>query len=187
MNTTTISTPAAVANKLTVWPIVLSVLMIVAGTLAIIVPPVFGIAVTVLVGWLMVLFGGAHLVYAWHAHGGGGLLGGILLGILYIAAGVYLLLYPVAGLASLTLVLGAYLLLESILEFTLAFHLRKLRGSGWLLFDACITLILAIMIGGSWPSSSLWAIGTLVGFSMLFSGFARLTLAVAARHPVSAP
>jgi len=168
------------------WSVMLSVLMIVAGILAIIVPPASGVAVTILVGWLMVFSGAAHLVYGWDTRSSGGLLWGMLLGILYIVTGGYVLLNPVAGLASLTLVLAAYLLAESILEFILSYRLRPLPGSGWLLVDGIVTLILAIMIWRTWPSSSLWAIGTLVGISMLFSGFARLTISLAARRVANA-
>ncbi len=164
------------------WSIVLSLLMIVAGVLAIIVPPASGIAVTILVGWLLVFRSAAHMVYAWHTRRSGGLLWEILLSIVYLVAGGYLLLHPMAGLVSLTLVLAVYLLLEAILEFILSFQLRPLPGSGWLLFDSIITLILAIMIWRTWPTSTLWVIGTLVGISMIFSGIARLIISLAARR-----
>jgi len=164
------------------WSIALSVLMIVAGVLAIIVPPASGIAITILVAWLLVFCGGAHLAYAWQMRRNGGLWWGILMGIIYIVTGGYILLHPMAGLASLTLVLAAYLLLASILEFILAYQLRLLSGSGWLVLDGIITLILAVMIGWTWPSSTLWVVGTLVGISMLFSGFTRLMLSLTARR-----
>jgi uncharacterized membrane protein HdeD (DUF308 family) len=109
------------------------------------------------------------------------------LGFIYIVAGGYLLANPVAGLATLTLVLAVYLFVESILEFIMSYSLRPMRGSGWLLFDGIITLILAIMIWRTWPSSSLWVIGTLVGISMLFSGVARLTISLAARRGANIP
>ena len=102
-------------------------------------------------------------------------------GILYIFIGAYLLMHPLAGLPSLTIALAIYLLLEAILEFVLGFTLRPLPGSGWLLFDGIVTLILAVMIWRTWPSSSAWVIGTLVGISMLFSGTSRLMLSLAAR------
>ena len=110
--------------------------MIVAGILAIIVPPASGIAVTILLGWLLVFCGAAHLAYAWETRHSGGLWWGLLLGVIYIAAGGYISLHPMAGLASLTLVLAAYLLVESILEFILAYQLRPLTrvglaGAGW--------------------------------------------------------
>jgi len=95
-------------NRAVGWSIALSVLMIVAGVLAIIVPPASGIALTILVGWLLVFCGGTHLAYAWQTRHNGGLWWGILLGVIYIVAGGYMLLHPMAGLASLTLMLAAY-------------------------------------------------------------------------------
>jgi uncharacterized membrane protein HdeD (DUF308 family) len=92
------------------------------------------------------------------------------------------LLHPVAGLASLTLLLAIYLFVEAVLELVLGFRLRPRPGSGWLLFDGIVTLVLAILIWRSWPSSSEWVIGTLVGISMLFSGTARLSLSLGARR-----
>ena len=111
-----------------------------------------------------------------------GLLWGILLGILYIGAGGCILLHPLLGLESLTIVLAAYLLVQAILEFILSFQLRPVPGSGWLLLDGIITLILALMIWRTWPASTLWVIGTLVGISMLSSGIARLMISLAARR-----
>jgi uncharacterized membrane protein HdeD (DUF308 family) len=169
-------------NRATGWSIGLGVLIIAAGTLAIIMPSASGIAVTIVVGWLLVFSGCAHLAYGWHNRGGGGLLWGLLLGILYIAAGGYILLRPLVGLESLTIVLAAYLLVEAILEFILSFQLRPAPGSGWLLLDGIITFVLALMIWRTWPASTLWVIGTLVGISMLFSGVARLMISLAARR-----
>jgi len=173
------------------WSIVWSVLMIVAGALAIIVPPATGIAVTKLVGWLLVLSGATHLAYAWHTHSDGGHWTGMFLGIVYIVAGGYVLLYPTASLASLMLVLSLYLLVESILDFILSYQLRPLVGSSWLRFDGMITFILALilsfLIWVSWPVSSTWVIGILVGTSMLFSGVARLMVSLAPRQVAGAP
>jgi uncharacterized membrane protein HdeD (DUF308 family) len=84
--------------------------MILAGFLAIAVPQAAGIAVNLLVAWLLIFCGAAHLVFAWHTRTTGGILWGVLLGILYIFVGAYLLMHPVAGLASLTLALAIYLL-----------------------------------------------------------------------------
>jgi uncharacterized membrane protein HdeD (DUF308 family) len=164
------------------WLIGLSGLMIVAGVLAIVVPPVAGVAVVLIVAWLLIFSGMTHLVFAWHTRTAGGFLWEQLLALIYILLGGYLLLHPVAGLASLTLVLATYLLLEAILEFTLSFYLRHLHGATWLLLDGIITFVLAVMIWRSWPSSSEWVIGTLVGISMVFGGASRLAISLAARR-----
>jgi len=180
------STPVAtIVKKSLGWSIGLSVLMIVAGLLAIVMPPAAGIAIAVLVGWLLVFSGGMHLVFAWHTRTTGAMLWEILVGLLYLCTGVYLLWNPLAGLASLTLALAIYLFVEGVLELILSFLLRAMPGSGWLTFDGIVTLILGVLIWKAWPSSSAWAIGTLVGISMLFSGMARLMLSLAARKLVA--
>lgn len=181
------STPSlgTIAEESVGWSMALSVLMILTGVLAIMIPPVAGIAVLVVVAWLLMFSGAAHLVFAWHTRTAGGMVWELLLGILYILVGVYALLNPVAGLASLTLVLAIYLFMEAVLELILSFRLRPLAGSNWLLIDGIITLIIAVLIWRSWPSSSEWVIGTLVGISMLFSGAARLSLSLAARRAVA--
>ena len=181
MNATSLGT---IVKKSVGWSIWLSVLMILAGFLAIAVPQAAGIAVNLLVAWLLVFSGGAHLAFAWHTRTAGGILWELLVGILYVFVGCYLLFRPVAGLASLTLALAIYLFAEGVLELILSFRLRPMPGSGWLLFDGIITLILAVMIWRTWPSSTEWVIGTLVGISMLFSGISRLMLSLAARRLV---
>ncbi len=167
------------------WSRALSVLIIVAGILAIAVPPAGGIAATILIGWLLVFAGAAHFAFGWHTRKMGGLVWGILLGLAYLLAGIYMLLHPVAGLAVLTLALGAYLFAEAIVEFALAWKLRPVGGSGWLFFDGVVTLIFSILIWSTWPSNSAWVIGTVVGVSMIFSGVSRLGVLAAARraHP----
>lgn len=179
MSTSSLGT---IAKRSVGWSIGLSILMILAGILAIAIPPAAGIAVLVVVAWLLILSGAVHLVFAWHTRTAGGMIWELLLGILYIFVGVYAFLHPVAGLASLTLFLAIYLFVEGVLELILSFRLRPMPGSNWLLFDGIVTLILAILIWRSWPSSSEWVIGTLVGISMLFSGAARLSLSLAARR-----
>jgi uncharacterized membrane protein HdeD (DUF308 family) len=177
--------PATIAKESVGWSIGLSVLMILAGVLAIVIPPAAGITVTIFIGWLLVFSGVAHFVFGWHTRRAGGFAWELLLSVLYALAGVYLLFNPVAGLASLTLALAIYLFAEGVLEFVLSFRLRPMHGSGWLLFDGIITLILAVMIWKTWPSSTVWVIGTLVGISMLFSGVSRLVLSLAARRVVA--
>ncbi len=181
------STPSlgAISKESVGWSIALSVLMILGGVLAIVIPPAAGVAVLVVVAWLLMISGAAHLVFAWHTRTAGGIVWELLLGVLYIFVGAYAFLNPVAGLASLTLVLAIYLFMEAALELILSFTLRPLPGSKWLLLDGIITLVLAILIWRSWPSSTEWVIGTLVGISMLFSGAARLSLSLAARRMVT--
>jgi uncharacterized membrane protein HdeD (DUF308 family) len=169
-------------HRAATWSVILSVLMIVAGILAIGLPMVAGVAVTAIVGWLLIFSGLLHLAFAWRGGHAAGIVWEILLGVAYGAIGFYVLANPVAGLASLTFAVAVYLFVEGILEFVLSFRLRPAPGSGWLLVDGIITLVLALMIWSTWPSSAAWVIGTLVGISILFSGVTRLALSTAVRR-----
>lgn len=175
----------AMEKRSTDWSMVLSILIILAGILAIVVPPAAGITATILIGWLLTFCGVVHLMLGWHLRKAGGLMWGILLGAAYLFMGIFMLFHPVAGLEALTLALGGYLFAEAILEFVLAWKLRPLGGSGWLVFDGVVTLIFSIVIWTTWPSSSAWVIGTLLGFSMIFSGASRLGVLSASRRVLS--
>ncbi len=176
------SSVGSIAHGAVGWSIGLSVILILAGLFAIAVPPLVGIGVLLVVAWLIIVSGGVHLLFAWRTRTTGGMIWELLLGILYIAIGVDVLLHPAAGLAALTLILAIYLFVEGVLELIFGFRLRPAAGSGWVLFDGVVTLFLAVLIWRSWPSSSEWVIGTLVGISMLFSGVSRLFLSMAVRR-----
>ncbi len=171
-----------IAQKAIGWSIGLSVLMILAGVLAIFMPLAAGVAASIVVGWLIVFSGAAHLLFGWHTKSTGALLWELFLGIVYTCVGIDLLFHPIRGLLTLTFALVLYLFLEGILELVMGFRLRPLPGSGWFLFDAVLTLVLAVLIWKTLPSNTEWVVGTLIGISMLFSGFTRLMLALAARR-----
>jgi uncharacterized membrane protein HdeD (DUF308 family) len=116
------------ARRLTGWSVAISLLIIVAGILAIGLPVLAGIAVNLVVAWLLLFCGVAHLVFGWHLRGFGGVIWQFLLGVLYIVIGVYLLMHPVAGLVTLTLALAIYLFAEGVLE--LIFGISDARGPG---------------------------------------------------------
>jgi uncharacterized membrane protein HdeD (DUF308 family) len=97
-------------------------------------------------------------------------------------------MHPLLGLVTLTLVIAIFLLIEAGLETALYFTIRRKTNAGWVLFDAIVTLVLAIMIWSQWPSSSAWVLGMLVGISLIFSGISRLSLSGGTRRPsVMAP
>lgn len=169
-------------HRATTWSIVLSVLLIAAGAIAILSPMIAGVAITVVVGWLLIFSGALHLAFAFGSGRAGAALWQVLLGLAYGLIGVYVLANPVAGLASLTFAIAIYLFVEGVLEFMLSFQLRPAPGSGWLLADGIITLVLAVMIWSTWPSSATWVVGTLVGISMFFSGITRLMLSLSVRR-----
>ena len=110
------------------WSIAISILLIVAGFLAISIPGAAGIAVSALFGWLLVLSAIGHLLFAFQLRSFSGLVWGMLLAVLYFFLGAYLLIYPVAGLVTVTFVLAIYLFTEAVLELILSFRIRPRPG-----------------------------------------------------------
>ena len=176
----------AIARQSAGWTIAFGVVLIILGLFALMAPFIAGVAVTVMLGWLLILGGIAHLVVSWHLRHSGNMIWELLIGLAYIVVGVYLLYQPVVGLVALTAFLGSYLLIKGIFELILWFRLRRVRGGGWVLFDAVVSVLLAVLIWMHLPNSAVWVIGTLVGFGILFSGISRLVLGIHARRLLAA-
>jgi uncharacterized membrane protein HdeD (DUF308 family) len=174
-----------IIKKASGWFIAMAVVFILLGMMAIIEPGIAGLAVTILVGWVLIFGGGAHLVAAFSGGGAGRVIWQILIGIVYIVGGLYFLTHPLLGLGTLTLLLAVIILMEAVFEVIAYFRTRGQEGSGWLLVNALITLLLGGLIWFHWPSSSVWAIGILVGVNLLMTGFSRLMFGLAARKLVS--
>lgn len=168
------------------WSMLWGVLMFICGILAICLPLASSIGIVILLAWLILFAGVSHLIFAFHSHGVGAVLWQILLALVYAFVGIYLLMHPLLGVLSLTLLLAVFLLIEGILELALYFRIRRIRHAGWVLFDGIVTLVLGILIWAQWPSSSVWVIGTLVGISLIFSGVSRFMLSLAIRNASSA-
>jgi uncharacterized membrane protein HdeD (DUF308 family) len=82
--------------------------------------------------------------------------------------------------------LALLFLIEGVLDIALFFRMRPLRGSFWVLIDGIVTLVLGLMIYRQFPSSSVWAIGTLVGVCMIMSGITRVMLSLTIRKAAKA-
>src|SRR5262249_61828487 len=117
-------------RRATTWSIAISVLMIAAGVLAIALPSSAGIAVTALVGWLLVFSGVLHLAFAWRGGGAGAGVWEILLGLAYGVVGFYVLADPVAGLASPAFAFAGFLFVRGGLGFGGSLSLRPAPRAG---------------------------------------------------------
>src|SRR5262249_30711585 len=179
-------TASDVVRQASTLSILWGVLLIMVGLLAIGSPFAAAVAVNVALAWLIVLAGVLHLIVAFYSHGAGSVIWKLLVGLAYIAFGVYLVMHPQIAVASLTLVLACLFLVEGVLDILLFFQMRSLGGSSWMLLDGIITLVLGGMIYRQWPASSAWAIGTLVGASMIVSGVSRVMFSLAVRKVTAA-
>lgn len=170
-------------KKANTWFIAMSLVFMLLGIFAILEPEVAGLAVTILVGSLLIAGGLAHFAVAILGIGVGRAIWKILTGLVYIVGGFFFLTHPLLGLGSLTLVLAVTIFAEALFELIAYFRSRGVRNSDWLLVNALIALLLSGLIWFQWPSSSVWAIGILVGAKLLMTGTSHLAFGLASnRH-----
>ena len=152
--------------------VVSGVILLIAGTLAILSPFVAGVSITIMVGAMLAISGIGQCFLAFKAGAFGRGLMIFVVGLLMTITGFYIMNQPIAGLATLTIILMSYLLVTGALEIIVAFQLKPAGGWGVELFNGIVTLLLGIMLWRQFPLSGAWAIGILFGIKMIFSGWA---------------
>jgi len=178
-------TPSGIVRSASTLSIVWGVSLIILGMVAVGSPMIAAVAVNAVIAWLIVLAGVVHLTVAFHTREAGSVIWRLLVGLAYVVFGIYLIAHPALGVASLTLLLASLFLLEGIFNIVLFFRAPSTLRSSWMLLDGIVTLLLGLLIYLQWPSSSAWAIGTLVGVSLIFSGVTRVMVSLAVRRAAS--
>jgi uncharacterized membrane protein HdeD (DUF308 family) len=169
-------------RKRSTWSVFMGVLTAILGVFLIAYPMATATITTLLFGWVLIFVGIAEFVFALHSQTVGNFFLKVFLGVLSGIVGVALALFPFTGVAALTVLLGTLLLVHAAVATAIAFKMRPVEGWGWFMFDAAASLLLGILILAKWPSSSVWAIGTLVGVAVLMRGIARIVIATKIRH-----
>jgi uncharacterized membrane protein HdeD (DUF308 family) len=159
------------------------ILLVILGLAAMIVPPLASLAVTIFLGWMFLVSGIAGLALTIWARALPGFWWSLVSALLAIGAGVILLVRPVQGTLTLTIVVGAYFLAEGVATIMYALeHRRELSERwSWLLIAGVVDLVIAGIIVTGLPGSALWAIGLLVGINLVFGGASLIGMALAAR------
>ena len=167
--------------------VVEGIVLLVLGLLAIALPPLATLGVTIVLGWLFLFSGAMGLVATFWARQAPGFWWALISALLGIAAGLVLIASPAGGAISLTLVLIAFFVVEGVATIMYALdHRQQLSGRwGWMLVSGLIDLVLAAMILSGLPGSAAWALGLLVGINMIFGGTALIAMGLHARN--SAP
>jgi uncharacterized membrane protein HdeD (DUF308 family) len=169
------------------WFLIEGIVLIVLGALAIIVPLIAGLAVTIILGWLLVAAGIVGLFATSNARRAPGFAWAMVSAILALIAGVVLLWNPAAGLVTLTLVLMAYFIIDGVTNIALGIAHRREVSSRWewLLFNGVVDLALAVIIIIGLPGAVTWILGLLVGVDLVIGGTALIAMALAARRVLS--
>jgi uncharacterized membrane protein HdeD (DUF308 family) len=147
------------------------------GFIAVALPGISTLSAELFIGWLLIFAGIVQLFRTFKARHAPGFLGSLLSGILYLVFGCLLVLFPIAGILSLTLLLTVFFIAEGIAKIILAFQLRPFRRWGWFLLNGVLALVIAYIIWAGWPGTAFWILGILVGINMIFFGISLMFLA----------
>ena len=152
------------------------ILVLILGLLAIACPLTAGAAVSTMVAILLIAAGAVRMLWAFKvgSFGKGALV--LLLGGLTLGVGIVMLARPLVFLASLSIVLAVYFLLDGISEIVAAFSVKPAKGWGFMVFGGAMSVLLSALIWSQWPLSGAWAVGILVGVRLVFAGTAMIAL-----------
>jgi uncharacterized membrane protein HdeD (DUF308 family) len=174
---------AAIREHATLF-LVEGIVLLILGALAILLPPFATLAVTIIIGWILLASGLMGWITTLRARHAPGFWWSLVSALLATAAGLILLVSPAGGAISLTLLLIVFFTIEGIASIMYALeHRRELSGRWeWMLISGLIDLVLAAIILAGLPGSAAWALGVLVGINMIFGGAALIAIALHARQ-----
>jgi uncharacterized membrane protein HdeD (DUF308 family) len=149
---------------------VAGVLALVLGIVAIVVPAVASVATAIFIGWILVVASVFQAVDAFSVRHRGRMVLRLLIAALTFAAGLYLLVAPLSGTFTLTVMLVIWFVAVGIARLVFGLSELGVPGAGNTALIGALDLVLGILIAEKLPSSADWAIGLLVGVDLIFSG-----------------
>jgi uncharacterized membrane protein HdeD (DUF308 family) len=166
------------------WFLGLGAAFMALGALAIFTPFIASIATALFVGWLLMIGGVAQGIHAFQNRRWGGAGWALLSAAIHVIAGLLVVIFPLTGTLTLTMVLSAFFVASGILKIIRALQHHAIPTWGWLLFDGILSLVLGGMILIGFPSTAAWALGLLVGVDLLINGSSLLLIGLSVPAPV---
>jgi len=158
------------------WIITLGIIYLVAGLVALSSVAFVTVASVFLVGIMMMVAGVAEVINAFQMKSWGKFVLWLLLGGLYIVAGILTFENPLLTAAFLTLMLGVSLIASGLTKVFLAFYMKS--GSSWFLvvLSGVITTLLGLVIVSHWPVGSLYLIGLFLAIDLIIAGMGWISI-----------
>ncbi|NGM67602.1 HdeD family acid-resistance protein [Natronolimnobius sp. AArcel1] len=157
-------------------------LIAIAGLLALVAPFATGIALTYVLGALLVVGGIIHAGHAFTVGDWTGRFWQLALAVVSVIAGIILLVNPMVGLVSLTLLVIAYLVVDGAAELWMSIRMSGESGRGWIAASGVVSLVLAAFLWAGFPVDATWLIGAVVGVALLMTGFSMIAVAYSGRR-----
>ncbi|HVZ04068.1 HdeD family acid-resistance protein [Hyphomicrobium sp.] len=122
-----------------------------------------------LIGVLLLVVGAAEIIQAFSAQYWRGFFLRLLVGALYIVAGLMLVTDPARASVTLTLVFALALIASGVVRIVQAFQYWEWFG-GLLLLSGIVGIAAGLIILSKWPLSGLWVLGAVVGIDLVLHG-----------------
>jgi uncharacterized membrane protein HdeD (DUF308 family) len=163
------------------WFLLLGAVLVIAGVVALSYPFASSVGVVMILGALLIIGGLATIIGAFWAGKWSAFVLQLLVGILYVMAGMVIRDTPLESTALLTLFIAAMFVMMGIFRTVVAF-VERFPQWGWALLNGLVTLTAGVIIYDAYPLSAFWVIGLLVGLDLLFNGWTWIMLAFALRR-----
>ncbi|MYT25193.1 HdeD family acid-resistance protein, partial [Streptomyces sp. SID7760] len=159
----------------------LGVLLVAAGLLGLFYAGFATLTTMFLFGWLLLAGGVVGLVQAFQSRKSNHFWLAVVIAAINIAAGFVILRRPEASAEALTMFAALLFLIGGV--FRLVGGL-VVRGTNlWVnLVQGAFGILLGFLVLASWPSSSLYVIGTFFSLALLFDGLSLILLGMSARR-----
>lgn len=145
-------------------------IMMILGVIGALFPVVTSFTTVIFVAWLLLFSGFLTGFYTYKSDRSDWK--GWLKSLIFLGVGVYMILSPLGGIATLGLLFSIYFFMDAFSSFTLATSFYPNKGWGIWIINAVLSLIIAVLFVIGWPLTSVVLIGLLVGFSLFFDGLA---------------
>ena len=162
------------------WLVVFGVLLVALGALAFVSVVTATIVSVYFVAISMVMAGVADITLGLQSKSPRRTMTWVLLGILYVGAGMLAFFNPLLTAGVLTLFLGASLIGAGIVRLVLSFQMRSNSQWWWVALSAAVTALLGIMVLAQWPASSLYILGLFLSVDLIFAGLCWTIIGTAA-------
>jgi uncharacterized membrane protein HdeD (DUF308 family) len=167
------------------WTMGCGIVLALAGILSLAAPGFTTVAITVLLGWVLLFTGIAGMVMGLRSHSMHRRWTDILYGAASLLIALFILFDPVAGAASLTLAFGVWLAFRGVVELAGASRAAAGHLRNTLILVGVIDVVLALLLFFNFPFPAVQALGAFVGISLLLGGIVTMLAAYQLRRITS--
>jgi uncharacterized membrane protein HdeD (DUF308 family) len=164
------------------WLLAVGILSVILGTIGLGMTWMLTLVSVVYFGVLLIVIGVAQLLQIFKAAGWKSTFLQILIGLLYLAAGIMVVSRPLLASLTLTWALGFALIVVGVMRIVVGVQHRGTSGWAGGVVGGIITLLLGLLILARWPSDALWVIGLFLAIELIVNGYTQILVALAARR-----